>query len=173
MGEDLSTPCPIWNLTNIEAETACISAQEAVYGTVTLKRLESIKKTVDPSGMFDCFRCIGNKVLADGESPSTEGTFSPSEAEFISDVGETILNVVEAVEESVTGITSGTSGLVTQIMNEMLGTESPTTAPTVILPEETDVDKMIGKIADTVNTLVEGAGDAINEIYNESPTQGP
>merc|ERR1740139_429774 len=66
--DDPSTPCPIFDLTNPDAENKCISAQEAVYGTESLKRLESIKKTVDPNSMFDCFRCIGNTVVGDRES---------------------------------------------------------------------------------------------------------
>jgi len=103
---------------------------------------------------------------------SSEQTMSPEE-EMISEVGETILSAVEAAEESVTGVTSGASGLVTQIMNEILGTESPTSAPSVFVPEETDVDKMIGKVTDTVNTIAEGTGDVLNEIFVESPTPGP
>jgi len=102
-----------------------------------------------------------------------EETISPSEAELIAEVGETILSAIDAVEESVTGITSGTGGLVTQIMNEILGTESPTPAPTVFVPEKTSVDIMIGKITDTVNTIAEGTGDVLNEVFNEPPTPAP
>jgi len=102
-----------------------------------------------------------------------EETISPSEAALIAEVGETILSAIEAVEESVTGITSGTGGLVTQIMNEILGTESPTPAPTVFVPEKTSVDIMIGKITDTVNTIAAGTGDVLNEVFNEPPTPAP
>jgi hypothetical protein len=60
--DDPSKPCPIFELTSLEAETMCHSAQESVFGTEALNRLETIKKAVDPNGMFDCFRCIGNTV---------------------------------------------------------------------------------------------------------------
>jgi len=70
-------PCPISNLTRLEAETMCHSAQEAVWGTETLTRLESIKKAVDPKGMFDCFRCVGNKAVGVEEPTS----LSPDEDE--------------------------------------------------------------------------------------------
>merc|ERR1712232_1444670 len=103
---------------------------------------------------------------------ATGETLSPSEAKMIAEVGETVLDVVEAVEDSLTGITSGASGLVTQIMNEILGTESPTPAPTAYVKPETKVDKIIGKITDTVNTIAGGTGDVLNEL-NASPTPGP
>jgi len=78
--------CPIWMLTNTEAETMCISPQEAVYGTKTLKRLEVIKKKVDPNQIFDCFRCIGNKVQLDDMSltppPSTSSSTGNKSQQF-------------------------------------------------------------------------------------------
>lgn len=57
---NLLTPCPVGNFTHTEARTLCHSPQETVFGTESLERLESIKKKVDPNGMFDCFRCVGN-----------------------------------------------------------------------------------------------------------------
>ena len=82
--DDPSTPCLIFDLTNLEAETMCISAQEAVYGTESLQRLESIKKAVDPNGVFDCFRCIGNTVVEDVE-PSSNTTEEDGTADTESD----------------------------------------------------------------------------------------
>jgi len=78
--DDHTKPCP-FNFTRMEAETKCVSAQEAVHGTESLKRLESIKKKVDPNHMFECFRCIGTPdplpSTSPLSSPSTLPTTSP------------------------------------------------------------------------------------------------
>ena len=57
--EDWMKACPL-DWTFAERREKCISSQEAIYGTETLTRLETIKKAVDPNFMFDCNLCIGN-----------------------------------------------------------------------------------------------------------------
>ena len=100
-------------------------------------------------------------------------TVTAMAGEPIEDVTEAILEAIDAVEEASTGITSSASGLVTQILNEILGTEGPTPAPTVYVKPETAVDQVIGKITDTVNTIAEGTGNVLNEAFNEPPTEAP
>jgi hypothetical protein len=53
-----SEPCPI-NLSAAEQEAQCVSPMEAVWGTAKLARLEAIKNTLDPLGLFYCYRCVG------------------------------------------------------------------------------------------------------------------
>lgn len=91
---------------------------------------------------------------------------------MVADVAESVLEALEAVEDTTTGITSGLSGLVTQIKNEIYGTEAPTAAPTVYVKPETAVDQVIGQITDTVNTIAEASGNVLNAM-NESPTGSP
>jgi len=95
------------------------------------------------------------------------------EEEAVAEIAESVLDVIDALEETATGITSGVDGLVNQVLNEILGTESPTPAPTVFVPEQTNVDMMVGQVQDTVNTIADASGDILNEIFNESPTAGP
>lgn len=84
MKGDKTQPCPVWFLTNAEAEELCVPILEAVYGTETLARLESIKKAIDPDTMFDCYRCVGNKSPSGGggepdpDAGAAVGTGAPS-----------------------------------------------------------------------------------------------
>eukprot|EP00984_Skeletonema_dohrnii_P003162 scaffold1051_cov81-Skeletonema_dohrnii-CCMP3373.AAC.1 len=55
--DDWTKPCP-GNWTFEERLAGCVSFQESIYGTETLKRLEAIKKVVDPNNMFACNNCI-------------------------------------------------------------------------------------------------------------------
>ena len=96
--DDWTKACPPeWTLE--ERAEKCISVQEAVFGTTTLKRLEAIKEAVDPNYMFDCHRCIGNNrpktkkpveeednsgvVEVEGEGASVESTDENSGALLI------------------------------------------------------------------------------------------
>jgi hypothetical protein len=59
--DDWTKACPMeW--TTEERDEKCISQQEAIYGTSLLRRLEAVKKKIDPTFMFNCHGCIGNKV---------------------------------------------------------------------------------------------------------------
>lgn len=44
-----------------------ISLQECMYGTKLLKRLEEIKKSIDPNNMFSCKYCVGSDNKAKKE----------------------------------------------------------------------------------------------------------
>ena len=68
---DWTTPCP-YTFTRKESEELCVSGQQAVWGSETLQRLEAIKQEIDPNGMFDCFRCVGNTVSV--PEPTTTNT---------------------------------------------------------------------------------------------------
>lgn len=57
--DDWTQPCPL-DFTLKEIEEKCISLQEAVWGSKTLRRLEEIKEVIDPNYMFDCTTCVGN-----------------------------------------------------------------------------------------------------------------
>lgn len=59
--EDWTKACPL-DWTFAERIEKCISSQEAIYGTETLSRLETIKKAVDPNFMFNCNLCIRNNL---------------------------------------------------------------------------------------------------------------
>jgi len=58
--DDHSTLCPAL-YSHAERTEKCVSVQEAVWGTETLARLESIKEAVDPEGLFQCQKCVGFK----------------------------------------------------------------------------------------------------------------
>merc|ERR1719410_119257 len=131
----------------------------------------------------DCSSCVGS-VLSDGintcqwfeEGFCASGcnmigcgeTICPSEdnKEPVAEIGNTILEAIDAVEESATGITSSASTLVNQVKNEVLGSEAPTISPTMYVAPETQVDKVIGQITDTVNVVAETSGNVLNEVYN-------
>lgn len=78
MKSNWTKSCPAeWTLEQRESD--CISIQEAIYGTKLLGRLEGIKNTIDPTYMFDCYKCVGNnRVDAMESSEPTEGTSSAS-----------------------------------------------------------------------------------------------
>ncbi|KAL7545069.1 hypothetical protein ACHAWF_008427 [Thalassiosira exigua] len=48
-----------------ERREKCMSAQESIWGTANLKRLESIKEAIDPEGMFSVRYGIGNDWVMD------------------------------------------------------------------------------------------------------------
>jgi hypothetical protein len=50
---DWTKACPL-DWTKEERDEKCISLQEIIWGTKTLKRLEAIKEIIDPNYMFDC-----------------------------------------------------------------------------------------------------------------------
>lgn len=59
--DDWTKACPLeWTFE--ERKEKCISAQEAIYGTELLRRLEAIKMKVDPEFMFNCTDCVGNNL---------------------------------------------------------------------------------------------------------------
>ena len=69
--EDWTKACPLeWTFE--ERKEKCISAQEAIYGTELLRRLEAIKMKVDPDFMFDCISCIGNNLDEAKKKPEAE-----------------------------------------------------------------------------------------------------
>ena len=59
--DDWTKPCPS-DWTFAERLAGCVSFQEAIYGTKTLRRLEAIKKVVDPNNMFRCDNCVGSNL---------------------------------------------------------------------------------------------------------------
>lgn len=67
--DDWTKACPV-NWTRKERDEKCISAQECVFGTSLLKKLEGIKKAVDKHGMFTCNSCVSDNLDEDGESLS-------------------------------------------------------------------------------------------------------
>ena len=73
--EDWTKGCPLeWTFE--ERKEKCISAQEAIYGTELLRRLEAIKMKVDPGFIFDCYGCIGNNLdVAKAPEPEAEVAF--------------------------------------------------------------------------------------------------
>ena len=90
--DDWTKGCPLeWTFE--ERMEKCISAQEAIYGTELLRRLEAIKMKVDPGFMFDCYQCIGNNLdvakapeaeLPPADEPSSVAVDEPSDASFAS-----------------------------------------------------------------------------------------
>ena len=97
-------------------------------------------------------------------------TVTSAGEEAVMDIANSILEAIAAVEQSATGVTGSANDLVTQVINEVLGTDSPTLAPTIYVPEETNVDKVIGKVTDTFNAVAETSGNILNKILNPSPT---
>ena len=60
--DDHSVYCPgDLTLTHAEREKKCVSAQEHVWGTDGLAKLEAIKAKLDPQGLFQCQKCVGFK----------------------------------------------------------------------------------------------------------------
>jgi len=98
--DDPSKPCPIYYLTSLEAETMCHSAQESIFGTEALERLESIKMAVDPNGMFDCFRCIGNTVSVAPTLDTTKEESPPAADEMANNESSSITVVPEYIPDA-------------------------------------------------------------------------
>ena len=68
--DDWTKACPLeWSFE--ERKEKCISAQEAIYGTELLRRLEAIKMKVDPDFIFNCISCVGNNLDV-AKKPETE-----------------------------------------------------------------------------------------------------
>jgi len=67
---------------------SCFSQQEAVFGTELLKRLENIKKAVDPDALFVVPGGVGYDPFdyppPTTDSPTTEDTTDTSDATFLS-----------------------------------------------------------------------------------------
>ena len=116
---------------------------------------------------------VSTDILTEIAAEVINMTVTSMGEEAVADIANSILKAIAAVEESATSVTGNTGNLVTQVVNEVLGTDSPTLAPTIFVPEETNVDKVIGKVTDTVNTVAETSGNILNKILNPSPTPGP
>lgn len=68
--EDWTKACPS-DWTQKQRDDGCVPLQELIWGTKLLKKLETIKKAIDPNYMFDCYGCIGNnRVLKEGPKVS-------------------------------------------------------------------------------------------------------
>ena len=67
---DWTQPCPM-DWTDEERNEKCISAQESIYGSERLARLESIKEAVDPDYMLDCNGCVGNNKTFSDKAPDS------------------------------------------------------------------------------------------------------
>ena len=89
--DDWTKGCPLqWTFE--KRKEKCISAQEAIYGTELLRRLEGIKMKVDPGFMFNCNGCVGNNLDAvkapeaevSLDEPSSFTVDEPSSASFAS-----------------------------------------------------------------------------------------
>lgn len=69
--DDWTKPCPN-DWTFEERLAGCVSFQESIYGTETLKRLEAIKKVIDPSNMFQCHNCVGTNPTGRMDEEASE-----------------------------------------------------------------------------------------------------
>ena len=88
--DDWTKGCPLqWTFE--ERKEKCISAQEAIYGTELLRRLEAIKMKVDPGFMFNCNGCIGNNLDV---VKAPEADDEPSGASFASTYAAAISTTV-------------------------------------------------------------------------------
>jgi hypothetical protein len=96
--DDWTKVCPLeW--TYEERKEKCISAQEAVYGTELLRRLEAIKMKVDPEFIFNCIDCIGNNLdMAKAPEPEAEVPLDePSSVAVDEPSGATVASTFAAV----------------------------------------------------------------------------
>merc|ERR1711879_443785 len=59
---NFSMPCPS-EYTESQRTSECMSLQESVWGTEMLSRLEAVKREVDPTGLFNCYFCVGNQRM--------------------------------------------------------------------------------------------------------------
>jgi hypothetical protein len=86
----------------------CVSLQEAVWGTALLERLLRVKKSVDPRGLLNCHRCVGevdaatasdDRASVDSPVASVSGSSvdSPASASSASDVPLAACGVALAV----------------------------------------------------------------------------
>ena len=96
--DDWTKACPLeWSFE--ERKEKCISAQEAVFGTELLRRLEAIKMKVDPDFIFNCIDCIGNNLdIAKAPEPEAEVPLDePSSVAVDEPSGATVASTFAAV----------------------------------------------------------------------------
>lgn len=67
---DWTKACPV-SWAKEERDEKCISLQECIWGTNLLKKLETIKETLDPDYIFDCNGCVGNNRDKSGNFNAT------------------------------------------------------------------------------------------------------
>ncbi|OEU11027.1 hypothetical protein FRACYDRAFT_270913 [Fragilariopsis cylindrus CCMP1102] len=58
--DDWTKVCP-YNLSDEERKKKCMSAQESVWGTENMERMEKIKMEIDPNNMFQVYHGIGQR----------------------------------------------------------------------------------------------------------------
>jgi len=66
---DPTKPCD--TVDSSEANQRCFSTQAAVWGSENLARLEAIKKKIDPNGIFNCNKCVGNNYISDATTSTS------------------------------------------------------------------------------------------------------
>ena len=116
---------------------------------------------------------VSTDILTEIATEVVNMTVASAGEDTVAEIANSILKAIDAMAESATTLTGNAGDFVNQVINEVLGTDSPTSAPTIFVPEETKVDKVIGKVTDTVNIVAETSGNILNKILNPSPTQGP
>jgi len=65
MKDNFEQPCNATKFT--DGRRDCLSVAEATHGTKGMKWLEQVKKSVDPSGLFQCYTCTGFEAFDKGE----------------------------------------------------------------------------------------------------------
>ena len=78
---DSTLACKLDEWTRQQADEYCFPVQTVVWGSQNLARLESIKKDIDPTFLFDCSTCVGNYNKLPGSS--TKGTEINAEMDLI------------------------------------------------------------------------------------------
>jgi len=61
--DDWTKVCP-YNLTTEERKEKCMSAQETVWGTEQMVKLEKLKRLIDPNNMFQVYHGIGQRDVS-------------------------------------------------------------------------------------------------------------
>ena len=61
--DDWTKVCP-YNLSDEERKKKCMSAQESVWGTENMERMEKIKMEIDPNNMFQVYHGIGQRDVS-------------------------------------------------------------------------------------------------------------
>ena len=97
---DPTMPCDALGVVNFEeADEKCFPTQAAVWGK-NLARLEAIKKEIDPSGIFNCNKCVGNNQAKGIELPlEEESDSSGAPVEPVDDIDVSVVPV-EPTEDS-------------------------------------------------------------------------
>ena len=100
---DPTMPCDALGVVSFEeADEKCFPTQAAVWGE-NLTRLEAIKKEIDPSGIFNCNKCVGNNKAKGIELPPEEESNSsgaPAEPAEDIDVSEVPIEPTEDSDSS-------------------------------------------------------------------------